>query len=116
MGGIKGVGEGVVEAIIQERTSKGPFRSLFDFCSRIDTKKIGKKTIENLVEAGCFDFTGVNRQTMIMSLEEMYQSAMQKQKEVAKGFIDLFRRERRSRSCYCRAGSNTSFQAAHAPA
>jgi DNA polymerase-3 subunit alpha len=90
MGGIKGVGEGVVEAIIQERASKGHFRSLFDFCSRIDTKKIGKKTIENLIEAGCFDFTGSNRQTMVMALEEMYQTAMQKQKEVLKGFIDLF--------------------------
>jgi len=90
MGGIKGVGEGVVEAIIQERASKGPFRSLFDFCSRIDTKKIGKKTIENLIEAGCFDFTGCNRQTMIIALEEMYQTAMQKQKEISKGFIDLF--------------------------
>ncbi len=90
MGGIKGVGEGVVEAIIQERTSKGPFHSLFDFCSRIDTKKIGKKTIENLIEAGCFDFTGSNRQTMILPLEEMYLTAMQKQKEISKGFIDLF--------------------------
>jgi DNA polymerase-3 subunit alpha len=90
MGGIKGVGEGVVEAIIEERTRKGPFRSLFDFCSRIDTKKIGKKNIENLIEAGCFDFTGVNRQAMIGPLEEMYQAAVQKQKEISKGFIDLF--------------------------
>jgi DNA polymerase-3 subunit alpha len=90
MGGIKGVGEGVVEAIIEERSSKGPYRSLFDFCSRIDTKKIGKKTIENLIEAGCFDFTGSNRQAMIGVLEEMYQTAVQKQKEISKGFIDLF--------------------------
>jgi len=90
MGGIKGVGEGVVETIIEERSSKGPYRSLFDFCSRIDTKKIGKKTIENLIEAGCFDFTGSNRQAMIAVLEEMYQQAVQKQKEVSKGFIDLF--------------------------
>lgn len=90
MGGIKGVGEGVVEAIIEERSNKGPYRSLFDFCSRIDTKKIGKKTIENLIEAGCFDFTGSNRQAMIGVLEEMYQAAVQKQKEISKGFIDLF--------------------------
>ena len=90
MGGIKGVGEGVVEAILEERSSKGPFKSLFDFCSRIDTKKIGKKTIENLIEAGCFDFTSSNRQAMIVALEEMYQTAVQKQKEISKGFIDLF--------------------------
>ncbi|MGH7889929.1 MAG: DNA polymerase III subunit alpha, partial [Thermodesulfobacteriota bacterium] len=90
MGGIKGVGEGVVETILEERTKTGPFRSLFDFCSRIDTKKIGKKTIEHLIEAGCFDFTGSHRQSMIMSLEELYQTAVQKQKEISKGFIDLF--------------------------
>jgi DNA polymerase-3 subunit alpha len=90
MGGIKGVGEGVVEAILEERRLKGPFRTLFDFCSRIDTKKIGKKTIECLIEAGCFDFTAAHRQSMIASLEEMYQAAVQKQKEISKGFIDLF--------------------------
>ena len=65
MGGIKGVGEGVVEAILEERRKKGAFRSLFDFCSRIDTKKVGKKTIEHLIEAGCFDFTVSTRPAMI---------------------------------------------------
>ncbi len=90
MSGIKGVGEGVVEAILEERRKKGTFRSLFEFCSRIDTKKIGKKTIESLIEAGCFDFTGAHRQSMIIALEEMYQGAVQKQKEISKGFIDLF--------------------------
>lgn len=90
MGGIKGVGEGVVEAILEERRKNGPFRSLFDFCSRIDTKKVGKKIIEYLVEAGCFDFTGSSRPAMIAALEEMYEAAVHKQREQAKGFIDLF--------------------------
>jgi DNA polymerase III subunit alpha len=90
MGGIKGVGEGVVEAIIEERGTKGHFKSLFDFCSRIDTKKVGKKTIEHLIEAGCFDFTTQSRATMIASLDGLYSAAVQKQKETAKGFIDLF--------------------------
>ncbi len=90
MSGIKGVGEGVVEAIIEERKKSGFFRSLFDFCQRIDTKKVGKKTIELLIEAGCFDFTGAAREAMIQALDVMYESAVQKQKEVSKGFIDLF--------------------------
>lgn len=90
MGGIKGVGEGVVDAIVQERKKKGSFRSLFDFCQRIDTKKVGKKTIELLIEAGCFDFTGSSREAMILAFDAMYEMAVQKQKEAAKGFIDLF--------------------------
>ncbi len=90
MSGIKGVGEGVVEAILQERKKSGSYRSLFDFCQRIDTKKVGKKTIELLIEAGCFDFTGSSREGMIEALNVMYETAVQKQKEVAKGFIDLF--------------------------
>jgi DNA polymerase-3 subunit alpha len=90
MGGIKGVGEGVVEAMLDERKKKGPFKSLFDFCSRIDTKKVGKKTIEHLIEAGCFDFTSQNRGALIGSLESLYSAAVQKQRESAKGIIDLF--------------------------
>ena len=46
MSGIKGVGEGVVEAIIDERKRNGAFHSLYDFFKRIDTKKVGKKVIE----------------------------------------------------------------------
>ncbi len=90
MSGIKGVGEGVVEAIIAERKKSGPFRSLYDFCQRIDTDKVGKKMIELLIESGCFDFTGSGRIEMIQALEAMYETAVQKRKEVAKGFIDLF--------------------------
>lgn len=93
MGGIKGVGEGVVEAIIQERKTSGSYRSLYDFCQRIDTKKVGKKTIETLIEAGCFDFTGSSRDAMIQALDVMYETAVQKQKEASKGFIDLFGNE-----------------------
>ncbi len=90
MAGIKGVGEGVVEAILEERQKKGAFRTLFDFCSRIDTKKVGKKVIESLIEAGCFDFTGSSRPAMIAALEGMYEAAVRKQREIAKGFMDLF--------------------------
>lgn len=90
MGGIKGVGEGVVQAIIEERTKKGPFTSLFDFFKRIDTKKVGKKTVEYLIEAGCFDFTGWTRQEMILGVEPMFVAASKEQKEAARGVIDLF--------------------------
>lgn len=90
MGGIKGVGEGVVETVLEEREKKGPYKSLYDFVKRIDTRKVGKKVIENLIEAGCFDFTGWDRQAMLISVEPMYEEASKEQKETAKGVMNLF--------------------------
>lgn len=54
---IKGVGAGVIETTLEARES-GPFKSLFDFCSRVDLKKINKRTIEAMVKCGAFDDIG----------------------------------------------------------
>lgn len=90
MTGIKGVGEGVVEAIINERGRGGPFTSFYQFLKRIDTKKVGKKLIEHLVDAGCFDFTGWQRDALRQSIEPMYDEAVREQEESAQGVISLF--------------------------
>lgn len=90
MAGIKGVGEGVVEAIIAERERNGHFKSLYDFLKRIDTKKIGKKMIENIIEAGGFDFTGWSRDALKMCLDPAYDQAVLEQKEASYGFLNLF--------------------------
>jgi DNA polymerase-3 subunit alpha len=90
MTGIKGVGEGVVEAIIDERVKRGPYQSLYDFIKRVDTKKVGKKAIEYLIEAGSFDFTGWSRQALVLSVEPMYESASKDQKEASLGILNLF--------------------------
>ncbi|HEY5259886.1 MAG TPA: DNA polymerase III subunit alpha, partial [Rhabdochlamydiaceae bacterium] len=87
---IKGVGEGVVEVIIAERNRSGAFLSLYDFLKRIDTKKVGKKVVEHLAEAGCFDFTGWSRKALLASVDPMYASASKDQKETSRGVIDLF--------------------------
>ncbi|MBP9841479.1 MAG: DNA polymerase III subunit alpha [Simkaniaceae bacterium] len=88
MGGIKGVGAGVVDEIIRKRTT--PFTSLYDFCKKIETSKVGKKVIELLIEAGCFDFTGWTRAELLVSLESVYLSSDREKKEASKGFIDFF--------------------------
>lgn len=90
MSGIKGIGSGVVEAIVEERNKAGPFTSLYQFIKRVDTKKIGKKAIESLVEAGCFDFTGWTRDALRQSVEPMYDTASKDQKEAAQGMMSLF--------------------------
>lgn len=90
MSGIKGVGTGVVEAIIEERARGGKFTSLYQFCKRIDMKKVGKKVIEELVDAGCFDFTGWSRDALRQSVEPMFETASKEQKEAAAGIMSLF--------------------------
>ncbi len=90
MTGIKGIGSGVVSVILEERHKKGPFKSLYDFLKRIDVKKVGKKTIEGLVEAGCFDFTGWSRDALRESVEPMYDAVAKEQADRALGFMSLF--------------------------
>jgi DNA polymerase-3 subunit alpha len=55
LGGIKGVGEGAVEAIVEERRRNGKFKSFFDFMERVNLTSCNKKAIESLVYAGAFD-------------------------------------------------------------
>lgn len=90
MTGIKGVGAGVVEAILNERQQRGGFKNFYDFFKRIDTKKVGKKAIENLVEAGCFDFVGWSRDALIISIDPIYETVAKEQKEQSLGIMSLF--------------------------
>lgn len=53
--GIKGVGQGPVEAIISERDKNGPYKDLFDFCNRIDLSKVSRNVLELLVKSGALD-------------------------------------------------------------
>lgn len=55
LGAIKGVGEGAVDCIVQERTKNGPYKDIFDFTVRVDLRQANKKTIEALVLSGAFD-------------------------------------------------------------
>ena len=65
LGGIKGVGEGAVEAIIQEREKNGKYTDLFDFLERVNLQACNRKTIESLALAGAFDcFDGLYREQL----------------------------------------------------
>ena len=66
---IKNVGESAVEAILEAREGKGPFSSLYDFCRRVDLGRVNRKTIESLIKAGAFDFTGKDRNTLLAALD-----------------------------------------------
>lgn len=89
MSGIKGVGSNIVEAVLEER-KLGKYLSLFDFIKRLEKAKVGKKQIELLIEAGCFDFTQWSRDAMLLSLPLMMEQASIKEKESSLGILNLF--------------------------
>jgi DNA polymerase III subunit alpha len=55
LGAIKGVGEGAVENIVEEREANGPYQSIFDFTKRVNLRSVNKKVFESLARAGAFD-------------------------------------------------------------
>ena len=65
LGGVKGVGEGAVEAIIKEREKNGKYKDLFDFLERVNLQSCNRKTVESLALAGAFDcFEGFYREQL----------------------------------------------------
>ena len=59
--GVKGVGDKAVESIIEERKERGPYKSVYDFAQRSNTRSVNRKSYENLVYGGGFDEFGLNR-------------------------------------------------------
>ncbi|HWZ36471.1 MAG TPA: DNA polymerase III subunit alpha, partial [Mucilaginibacter sp.] len=59
--GVKGVGDKAVESIIEERNERGPYKSVYDFAQRSNTRSVNRKSYENLVYGGAFDEFGLNR-------------------------------------------------------
>lgn len=62
LGAVKGVGEGAVRNIIEEREENGPFKNIFDFTKRINLRSVNRRCMESLAMAGAFDsFEGTHR-------------------------------------------------------
>ncbi|MGF1774144.1 DNA polymerase III subunit alpha [Vibrio wakamikoensis] len=90
IGAIKGVGEGPIDAIIEARNKDGYFRDLFDFCARIDLKKVNKRVIEKLIMAGALDKLGPHRAALMASLNDAVKAASQHHQAEAFGQGDMF--------------------------
>ena len=68
LGAVKGTGQGAIEAIVEAREADGPFRSFFDFCSRVDRKRVNKRVVEALIKAGAFDALCTDRPSLLASV------------------------------------------------
>ena len=90
LGAVKGVGEGLVEALVAERQANGAYQDLFDFCHRIEKKHLNRRAIEALIYAGAFDVFGIDRASLIATYPSAIKQAEQKQNDVASGQGGLF--------------------------
>lgn len=90
LGAIKGVGKGAIDSITEHRTKDEPFTDLFDFCRRIDLRKVNRRVIEALIRSGALDCFGKNRATLDKSLSLALQAAEQSIRDQDQGITDMF--------------------------
>jgi len=87
---VKNVGEGAIESILAARAADGPFSSLFDFCSRIDLRRVNKRVLESLVKCGAFDSFNARRAQLWEALDTMIEAAAGAQRDRSQGQVSLF--------------------------
>lgn len=100
LGAVKGTGQQAIEAIVAAREGKGvgpagdtvgPFKSLFDFCNRVDRSRLNKRTVEALIKAGAFDSLDRNRAALLASVERAFEYANAQQANAQQGgLFDMF--------------------------
>ncbi|MEO8400822.1 MAG: DNA polymerase III subunit alpha [Gammaproteobacteria bacterium] len=90
LGAIKGAGQAAIEAIVETRKQSGPFTDLFDFCHRVDPRKMNRRVLDALIKAGAFDKIGPHRASIMASLEHALHQAEQASRDRALGQHDLF--------------------------
>lgn len=90
LGAIKGLGEGPIQSITDARKKEGAFTDMFDFCRRVDLRKVNKRAIEALIRAGAMDNLGPDRARMMASIGKAVQQADQQSRNDSAGIVDMF--------------------------
>ena len=90
LAGVKNVGDGAVEAIVEARETDGPFKGLHDFCSRVDKERVNRRVIESLIRCGTFDFQKVTRASLMEALPAAIERGARQQRDRAVGQASLF--------------------------
>ncbi len=88
--GIKGVGQGVADAMVAERAKRGPFPSFIDFVERMGSQSMNRKTLECLAMTGCFDSLGNSRRELVLDIERAVDYAAAKEEAGRYGQVSLF--------------------------
>ena len=89
LGAIKGVGDSAIENIVEER-SNGDFKSLKDFCFRVDLSKVDKRCLEPLIKSGAMDIFSNDRFKLLDQMEDILKLARQELENLENGQTDMF--------------------------
>ncbi len=87
---LKNVGEGAVQGLVNERKANGPYKDVFDFAKRLDTRSINKRMLENLAKAGGFDSITPNRQQIFRAVDTIMAHAAAATAERESNQVSLF--------------------------
>jgi DNA polymerase-3 subunit alpha len=90
LGAIKGVGENAIDSIVTVRNQGGSFKDLFDFCQRVDGRKVNRRVLEALIKSGAFDEWQVERAVLFASIDKALKLAEQQSANQQTGQHDLF--------------------------
>jgi DNA polymerase-3 subunit alpha len=89
LGAVKNVGAGAIEAILEARKD-GPFKSLCNFCERVDLRRVNKRVVESLIKCGAFDSTSATRSSLMEGLEGATSYGQKIQEERTSAQVSLF--------------------------
>jgi DNA polymerase-3 subunit alpha len=82
---IKNVGEAAMESILRTRDAEGAFRSLFDFCSRVDLRLVNRRVLESLIKAGALDSLGLSRASLMAQVDAALDIGQRRQRDRSEG-------------------------------
>src|SRR4030042_3775200 len=78
---IKNVGTNVIECIEKVRKKSGKFKNFIDFCERVDSSVLNKKTLESLIKSGTFDSMGLSRKYLLENSERIVEEVLKIRKD-----------------------------------
>ena len=87
---VKNVGRSATESIVAEREKGGPFRSLYDFCDRVEGGALNRKVLESLIKCGAFDSSGAKREQLLATLGNALERGARLQEDREKGQEVMF--------------------------
>ncbi len=90
LGAIKNVGANAVEAVIKAREEKGPFRSIFEFCERVDMAAVNRRVIESFIKAGAMDTLEGTRSQKFAVLDSAIETGVKASRDRESGQGGLF--------------------------
>lgn len=88
--GVKNLGRGVMEALVQEREQGGPFNDLDDLCDRMYGKDLNRRAVESLIKCGALDSFGHNRRTLLDGYQVVMLDIEDRYKNNLEGQMNLF--------------------------